>query len=198
MQVGPPLTLLRLESWHRRCGRTSASTRQSIRERRRWRRWGGRCASGKKQLPRQRSSTSKPRAISSNSSAMPSIEVVETVDHVMSPSMDCGSSRELLGWGRVCGSRTEAVLLVALRVAAPAERAVRSADRANMLSVSWLGARREWINGVVDGGDRGGVGLDHFAEKLGRLSQQERLSSDWLCDHTTTASMNITLCSCRR
>jgi hypothetical protein len=62
-----------------------------------------------------------------------------------------------------------------------------------MLSVSWLGARREWINGVVDGGDRGGVGLDHFAEKLGRLSQQERLGSDWLCDDTTTKSMNITL-----
>lgn len=33
------------------------------------------------------------------------------------------------------GMRTEAVLLVALRAAAPAERAVRSADRANMLWV---------------------------------------------------------------
>jgi len=35
----------------------------------------------------------------------------------------------------------EVVLLVALRAAAPAERAVRSADRANMLIQSWPGAR---------------------------------------------------------
>jgi hypothetical protein len=47
-----------------------------------------------------------------------------------------------MGLRRVCGSRTEAVLLEALRVAAPAERAVRSADRANMLCVCWPGARR--------------------------------------------------------
>jgi hypothetical protein len=104
-QMGPPpLTLPRLASWRQHCGRTSASTRQSIRERKRWRRWGGRCASEKKQLPRLRSSMSKPRAISSNSSAMPSIEVVETRHHMMSPSMDCWSSRKLLGWGRVYGS----------------------------------------------------------------------------------------------
>jgi len=60
----------------------------------------------------------------------------------------------VLGMGWVCGSRTEAVLLVALRAATPAERAVRSADRANMLYVSWPGARRGWINGVAGGGDR--------------------------------------------
>jgi hypothetical protein len=58
-----------------------------------------------------------------------------------------------LGWW-VCGSRTEAVLLEALSVVAPAVRAVRSADRANMLYVSWPGARRRWINGVAGGGDR--------------------------------------------
>ena len=81
-----------------------------------------------------------------------------------------------VGLGEIFGSRTEAVLEVALRVAAPAERAVRSADRANMLSVSWLGARRGRINGFVGGGDRGGVGplISCQNAKLGRLSQQER------------------------
>ena len=87
--------------------------------------------------------------------------------------------------GVACGRRTEAVLLVALRVAAQAERAVRSADRANMLSVSWLGARRGRINGFVGGGDRGGVGPLTSCQnaKLGRLSQQERDGCDW--PHTT-------------
>ena len=85
-----------------------------------------------------------------------------------------------VGLGGTCGRRTEAVLLVALRVAAPAVRAVRSADRANMVSVSWLGARAEWINGVVGGGDVGGVGWNHFFNaKLGSLSQQERARCDW-------------------
>jgi hypothetical protein len=105
--------------------------------------------------------------------------------------MDHWSSWELSAGGGVFGSRTEAVLLVALRVAAPAERAIRSADRANMLSVSWLGARKEWINGVVDGGDRGGVtgSLLLAKENLGRASQQERICPDWPPDHTTTKSM---------
>jgi hypothetical protein len=99
----------------------------------------------------------------------------------------------------VSGSRTEAVLLGALRAAAPAERAVRSADRANMLSVSWLGARREWINGVVDGGDSGGVGSNRLQMRLAKLggtnrgSQQERDCPDWLLGHTTTKSMIIAL-----
>jgi hypothetical protein len=80
--------------------------------------------------------------------------------------------------GEACGSRTEAVLEVALRVAAPAERAERSADRANMLSGSWLGAGREWINGVVDGGDRGAVGTHRSCTnaKLGVTKSAEALS----------------------
>lgn len=67
-----------------------------------------------------------------------------------------------VGLGCVAGRRTEAVLLEALRAAAPAERAVRSADRANMLNSSWLGARKEWINGVVDGGVKCGGSSRRF------------------------------------
>jgi hypothetical protein len=134
---------------------------------------------------------SKPRAISSNPLAMPSNHISKALYNMLQsadgPLALAGGCR----LGGVFGSRTEAVLLVALRVAAPAERAVRSADRANMLSVSWLGARKEWINGVVDGGDRGGVAgsLLLAKENLGRASQQERICPDWPPDHTTTKSM---------
>jgi hypothetical protein len=79
-----PLTLLQPVSWHRHYGRTSASTRRSIRERKRWHRWGGRCSSRWRKLPR---SMSKPRAISSNSSAMPSSCASKPVYNTM-PSAD--------------------------------------------------------------------------------------------------------------
>jgi hypothetical protein len=141
---GVRLTLLQPVSWRRHCGRTSASTRQTIRERKRSHQWGGRCSSASKKLPR---SKSKPRAISSNSSAMPSICMSSPPDHMMPSTKNALELAGGVGLGRVFERRTEEVLLVALRVALPAERAVRRADRANMLSVSWLGARRRWING---------------------------------------------------
>jgi hypothetical protein len=74
-------------------------------------------------------------------------------------------------------ARTEAVLEVALRVAAPAERAERSADRANMLSVGRLGAKGEGINGVVGGGDRRRDGTHRSCTnaKLGATKSAEAL-----------------------
>jgi len=78
---------------------------------------------------------------------MPSIYVPIPPDHMMAPTEDALELAGAVGLGRVFERRTEEVLLVALRVALPAERAVRRADRANMLSVSWLGARTRWING---------------------------------------------------
>lgn len=69
------------------------------------------------------------------------------------------TSLELAGAGGGCetsGSRTEAVLLAALRAAAPAVRAVRSADRANMLMFGRLGAGTEEGQWGGGGGDSGG------------------------------------------
>ena len=59
--------------------------------------------------------------------------IIGPVADVAGPWM---KSAGLAGAGRVVmasGGRTEAVLLAALRAAAPAVRAVRSADRANMV-----------------------------------------------------------------
>jgi hypothetical protein len=67
---GAPLTLPRPWSRRRHRGQTSASTRRSSRAQTRWRQWGGRCSSEKRLLR----SMSRPRAISSNSSAMLSID----------------------------------------------------------------------------------------------------------------------------
>ena len=47
--------------------------------------------------------------------------------------------------------RTEAVLLAALRATALAERAERSADRANIAMESWLQARRGAEGGGFNG-----------------------------------------------
>lgn len=49
------------------------------------------------------------------------------------------SSRRAVGRHGMTRGRTEAVLLAALRAVAPAVRAERSADRANMATCSWLG-----------------------------------------------------------
>lgn len=70
--------------------------------------------------------------------------------------------------------RTEDGLLVALRAAAPAVRAVRSAERANMVVCSWLGAIGRVDQWVVGGGDSGVGGLsgrNFFAQGLARPNQ---------------------------
>jgi len=53
--------------------------------------------------------------------------------------MDSGELAGAVGCDGMAGRRTEAVLLAALRAAAPAVRAERRADRANMVTCSWLG-----------------------------------------------------------
>lgn len=55
------------------------------------------------------------------------------------PEMDARELAGAVGCSGMAGRcRTEAVLLVALRAVAPTERAERRADRANMMSWSWL------------------------------------------------------------
>ena len=54
------------------------------------------------------------------------------------PEMDPGRLVGAAGCHGMAGRRTEDVLLVALRAVAPTERAERRADRANMVSWSWL------------------------------------------------------------
>lgn len=49
------------------------------------------------------------------------------------PQMESLKLAGAVGGNGASEGRTEAVLLAALRAAAPAERAVRSADRANMV-----------------------------------------------------------------
>jgi hypothetical protein len=97
---GGSLTLPQLVSWRRHCGQTSASTRRSIRGRRRWHQWAMRYYGLTKRLPRQRS-WSKPRAISSNSSATISIDQYLRRNSSFNLQMDCWSSRELLARGVV-------------------------------------------------------------------------------------------------
>lgn len=52
--------------------------------------------------------------------------------------MNPGELAGAVGCNGMAGRRTEAVLLAALRAVAPTERADRRADRANMMSWSWL------------------------------------------------------------
>ena len=70
------------------------------------------------------------------------------------PEMDSGKLAAAGGCNGMGWRRTEAVLDVALRPVAPTERAVRRADRANMVSWSWLagcGERRGAV-GLLAGG----------------------------------------------
>jgi hypothetical protein len=57
--------------------------------------------------------------------------------------MVSGELAGAMGCRGMTGRRTEVVLLAALRAAAPAVRAERSADRANMVTCSWLGGYGE-------------------------------------------------------
>jgi hypothetical protein len=57
--------------------------------------------------------------------------------------MDPGELAGAVGCHGMIERRTEAVLLAALRAAAPAERTELSAERANMVTCSWLGGYGE-------------------------------------------------------
>jgi hypothetical protein len=67
------------------------------------------------------------------------------------------------------GCRTEAVLLAALRATAPTERAERRADRANIVSWSWLG-------GCGERRESGGCGRRGGVEASDRTSFSHRLT----------------------
>ena len=68
-----------------------------------------------------------------NSLAHISIGIERAHGSISGPEMESCEVGGAAGWNRMTGGRTEAVLLVALRVAAPIERAERKADRANMV-----------------------------------------------------------------
>lgn len=147
------LTLLRPESWHRRCGRQCGRTKQRYRWRKRWRRRGGRCSSTTH--PRLRSCSSRRSAVPPKRQQMNQCIRGQSISSRAALRWIRGSSRGLRAAIGMTGRRTEAVLEVALREAAPTERAERRADRANMVSWSWLagcGEGRGSVGGACGSG----------------------------------------------
>lgn len=97
LSVREALTLPQRVSWHRRCLRRGACTMRRSQSRRWWRQRGGRCSSRKSQLPRRRR-RSRRRAVSPNSSAIVSMDVVGPVADVAGPQTE---SSKLAGAVRV-------------------------------------------------------------------------------------------------
>ena len=134
--TGSGADLPRQASWRRPGGRRGASTRRLIRRRRGWRRRGGRCSSTRSPLLRQ---SSRSRRSATSPFRQPNIQLSRGHYCIGPRCQRWGrwGPRELSGYIEPWGIRTEAGLLVALRAAVPAVRAVRSADRANMLMFCW-------------------------------------------------------------
>lgn len=89
------LTLPQRASSHRHCVRTSASTRQSIRQRRRWLQRGGRCSSRRSQ---HWSWMWRQGATWSNSSAINSIGNSQPPSIVRQSEMDSWELARAVGW----------------------------------------------------------------------------------------------------